>query len=167
MHSPVWPLSMPQPMCRAFLPQLLCPPCLLSSKVAGGHVNDRDHTVVGVDICSCNRSIIYHSLAVGKCRCRPEPCRRPTVCSPASKSQNFSTRDDTELQDDCPILACKRLLCSAAERFQGCCESFIRCCESKRKGPSSSSASTSLAFVENRSQCAELSSRNCSVHHVC
>ena len=33
--------------------------------------------------------------------------------------------------------------------------------------PASSSASTSLAFVEDRGQCAELSSRNCSVHHVC
>ena len=36
VHQPVWPSPMQQPTCRTFLPQLLCPPCLLSLKEAGG-----------------------------------------------------------------------------------------------------------------------------------
>ena len=34
-------------MCRAFLPQLLCPPCLLSSTGPEELVNAVDHTIAG------------------------------------------------------------------------------------------------------------------------
>ena len=53
VHPPVWPLSKPQSMCRAFLPQLLCPPCLLSSTGPEELVNAVDHTIAGGDIRSC------------------------------------------------------------------------------------------------------------------
>ena len=158
---------MPQPMCRAFLPQLLCPPCLLSSKVAGGHVNDGDHTVVGVDICSCDRGVVYRGLAVGKCHCRPEPCRRPTVCSPASKSQTLALGMTRNFRMTARSSRARGSSAVPPSASKAAVKASSVAANQSERGPSSSSASTRLAFVGNRSQCAELSSRNCSVHHVC
>ncbi len=104
-----------------------------SQKVAVDHLGSMAHAVAGAAIRSCNRSIVNHNLAIGKCyrRLRALQASHLLLSYPHVRAWNLSNRDGMELQDVCPNPAYKKLLCSNAERLQGCCKGFVRWCESQ------------------------------------